>query len=342
MSAAPVLSRLDRVERLPAPLVRTVDARCALAESPLWLPGSGLVWVDADRDEVQALAGPGGPTASWPATTTRAAGAATWPVGATHRRVAPALAGGGPLSAVNATGDGALLLTAGRRVWRAARTATGTGPPRLLAELAPDPPGVRCNDARVGPDGRLWIGTVSPGRSGGGALWSMDGDGRLRRHWGGISHGNGIGWSPCGDTVFVVDSGAGTLSRAAFDRAAGPGDPTVILRIDPSVGIPDGLAVAADGTLWLAVWGGNCLLRLAPDGTVTGRVELSERNVTSCAFAGAQLTLLAVTTAADDVDPGGPGGGVHLLDVGGRGRPTDRLGTADPTGGPIDGGATDG
>jgi sugar lactone lactonase YvrE len=83
-------------------------------------------------------------------------------------------------------------------------------------------------------------------------------------------------------------------------------------------GIPDGLAVDSTGDLWLAVWGGHCVLHLDASGTPIDRIALPERNVTSCAFVSAGLDALAVTTAAD---PGGPGGAVHLLDVGRTGLP---------------------
>ncbi|MBO4205546.1 SMP-30/gluconolactonase/LRE family protein, partial [Micromonospora echinofusca] len=170
----------------------------------------------------------------------------------------------------------------------------------------------------VGPDGRLWAGTVHRTRPGTAALWSLDTTGQLTRHWTGLTHGNGIAFSPTGDTMYVVDSGPGVLLCAHVDPVTGPDRPRVLARLDRADGIPDGLCVDADGDLWLAVWGAGCLLRLRPDGTPVGRVDLPERNVTSGAFVG---PLLAVTTAADDVDPTGPGGSVHLLDVGRRGLP---------------------
>ncbi|MFG1878689.1 SMP-30/gluconolactonase/LRE family protein [Sphaerisporangium sp. NPDC049003] len=281
---------LDRLPRLPARTVRVVDSRCELAESPLWMSeAAGLRWVDAVRGELHAL---------------RPGGHERWPVAA------------GVVSAVAAETDGGLVLTVDDQVLR---RADGPGvPSTVLARLPGRPPGERFNDAKAGPDGRLWAGTVCPDLPGAGALWSVDPTGELFPHWTGISHGNGIAWSPRGDLLFFVDSGDGTVSRAAFDRDGGVGAPEVIARVPRADGIPDGLAVDARADLWLAVWGAGCLVRLRADGTPTGRVELPDRNVTSCAFAGRGLDLLAVTTAADDAGPS-RGGSVYLLDVGRRG-----------------------
>ncbi|MEV0568733.1 SMP-30/gluconolactonase/LRE family protein [Dactylosporangium sp. NPDC050588] len=266
----------------------TLDTRCVLGESPLTMPGTGtLHWVDAGRGVLH-----------------------TYRAGVRSEvRVT-----GGVLAAVVAGADGEPVLVVDRQI----RLASG----RIVAELPDDPAGVRCNDAKAGPDGRLWTGTVVPDTPGGGALWSVDAAGTTVRHWDGVSHGNGIAWDPLGETLYVVDSGPGTLSRAPF-RDGDPGPPEVILTIPRAQGIPDGLTVDAGGDLWLAVWGGHCVLRLRPDGTPAGRIDLPERNVTSCAFHAGRL---AVTTAADDVDPTAPGGAVHLLDLGRQGPPGHHFG----------------
>jgi sugar lactone lactonase YvrE len=275
---------------LAADDVGTIAAGCLLGESPLWLAGGPgtLLWVDCDRGDLH------------------------WRRGVAQSRAALAVAE--PLVAVCARSDGGLVVLGGRTVYaldhpRAAAVA--------VAELPDEPAGVRFNDAKPGPGGRLWAGTVLRGTPGGGALWSYRPDEGLVRHWTGITHGNGIGWDAAGASMYVVDSGAGTLSRADVDAATGrPGPPTVLLRLDPTDGLPDGLAVDVDGCLWLAVWGGSCVLRVAPSGRVLGRVTVPARNPTSCAFVGPDLAVLAVTTAADDRDPSGRGGDVHLLRVG--------------------------
>lgn len=295
---------LASLPRLDAPVIREIECRAALAESPLWLPGPGLLlWVDALAGTLYVLDDSSGP----------------WRV---HR-----LAEGDAASAVAADTQGGILLTAGTQVTRLDLEEITR--PTLHATLPADPPGVRFNDAKVGPDGRLWAGTVRPGTDAGGALWTIDADGRAERHLTGVTHGNGLAWNPAGNRLYFVDSGPRTLTRFGYDTdlgLTGPGQ--TLLRLPPEAGVPDGLATDAEGGLWLAVWGAGRVLRLTPDGEPIARIDLPARHVTSCAFTGARRDLLAVTTAADDDRPGGS---VHLLDVGVTGMPVPAFGTP-PTG----------
>lgn len=275
---------------LAADEVGMIEAGCLLGESPLWMAGGPgtLLWVDCDRSDLH------------------------WRRGVAQSRAE--LAVEEPLVAVCARSDGGLLVLGGRTAYALDHPRAA---PVAVAQLPDEPQGARFNDAKPGPAGRLWAGTVVRGVDAGGALWSFRPDEGLRRHWTGITHGNGIGWDAAGEVMYVVDSGAGTLSRADVDASTGmPGEPTVILRLAPDEGLPDGLAVDADGCVWLAVWGGSCVLRVTPSGRVLGRIEIPARNPTSCAFVGPDLAVLAVTTAADDQDPAGPGGDVHLRRVG--------------------------
>lgn len=257
--------------------MRVVESGCALGESPLSVSDT-LYWVDAERGDLHSLRD------------------------GRHTREHVT---DGLLAAVSSTLYGELVYVIDRQIL----LASGW----VVAELPDDPPGVRCNDAKVGPDGRLWTGTVLRGTPAAGALWSVGLDGSVTRHRDGVSHGNGLAWAPDGRTLYFVDSGAGTLTRSAFPD----GRPEVVLRMDPADGIPDGLTVDETGHLWLAVWGGSCLLRLDPNGAVVDRLELPSPNVTSCAFHSGRL---AVTTAAPD-------GALHLLDVGVDGLPGYRFGS---------------
>jgi sugar lactone lactonase YvrE len=112
----------------------------------------------------------------------------------------------------------------------------------------------------------------------------------------------------------MVDSGPGTVTRYRVDDATGTvHSGQVILRVDRRQAIPDGLAMDGDGGLWLALWGGFGLIHLLPDGSVRGRVRLPARNVTSCAYI--EVNVLAVTSAADDVNPEMAGGNTWLVRV---------------------------
>jgi sugar lactone lactonase YvrE len=62
-------------------------------------------------------------------------------------------------------------------------------------------------------------------------------------------------------------------------------------------GIPDGLAVDAEGCIWIALYLGWRLLRLDPNGTVLRDIRSPVLNPTSLCFGGPDLDVLYVTSA---------------------------------------------
>ncbi|MGH2641672.1 MAG: SMP-30/gluconolactonase/LRE family protein, partial [Actinomycetota bacterium] len=70
-----------------------------------------------------------------------------------------------------------------------------------------------------------------------------------------------------------------------------------LVEIPHSWGLPDGMTVDDEGFLWVAFWGGSAIRRLAPDGNVDAIVRFPVSQVTSCAFGGADLSDLYVTSA---------------------------------------------
>ena len=91
--------------------------------------------------------------------------------------------------------------------------------------------------------------------------------------------------------------------------------------------VPDGLAVDAEGGVWVALHGGWGLRRYAPDGELAAVVDLPVARVTSCCFGGADLRDLYVTTRREGLSPSEltaqPLAGALLrLDVGVAGLPT--------------------
>src|SRR5437588_443180 len=81
---------------------------------------------------------------------------------------------------------------------------------------------------------------------------------------------------------------------------------------DRDRGFPDGLTVDDEGAVWLAVWGGRCVLRYTPDGELDRVLEVPAEHVTACCFGPG--TSLFITTAAPD-------GRVFVADVGVGGPP---------------------
>lgn len=153
----------------------------------------------------------------------------------------------------------------------------------------------RMNDAKCDSAGRLWAGSTHlefvPGA---GALHRWDGSSRSVELASGFTLPNGLGWSPDDRTMYLVDSFAGLLLQADYEPDEGlVGDFGSLCTIAP--GLPDGLTVAADGTIWVAVWEGTEVRRFSPDGQLIGIVPMPVSRVTSCAF-GADGTLY-ITTA---------------------------------------------
>ena len=113
-------------------------------------------------------------------------------------------------------GDDGWLLAAGRGFVRLRSDGSMTA----LAEVAPE--GTRMNDAACDPQGRLWAGTLAHDHhQGGGALYRLDQRGRTELVLGDLTISNGLGWSPDGATMYLVDSGPGVVNAFDFDAQRG-------------------------------------------------------------------------------------------------------------------------
>lgn len=198
----------------------------------------------------------------------------------------------------------------------------------LLAAPERHLPDNRFNDGKCDPRGRFWAGTMSLIRQAGAAsLYCLDIDGTVRQVFGGVTTSNGLDWSPDQRTMYYIDTP--TLQVAAFDYDADSGaicNRRTIITFPPGIGRPDGMTVDAEGRLWIAHWDGGRISRWDPDsGRQLQEIFLPVARVTSCAFGGANLDRLYITTArhglTDDqlseqphagslfaVTPGGVGG----------------------------------
>jgi sugar lactone lactonase YvrE len=187
--------------------------------------------------------------------------------------------------------------------------ATGRGfaylsPDGSLRPLADDvaPAGTRMNDAACDPQGRFWAGTLADDHhAGGGALYRLDRNGQTELMLDGLTISNGLGWSPDGATMYLVDTGPRVIHAFTFDGEQGTiSDGRVLSTVAEEVGGPDGLTVDADGDLWVAIYGGGRVHRYSPDGALRQVLVVPAKQSTSCAFAGPGLRRLYVTTATED------------------------------------------
>ena len=78
------------------------------------------------------------------------------------------------------------------------------------------------NDGACDPQGRFWAGTLADDHhDGGGALYRLDRDGRTELVLDGLTISNGMGWSPDGATMYLVDSGPRVDPRVRVRRRPG-------------------------------------------------------------------------------------------------------------------------
>jgi sugar lactone lactonase YvrE len=170
---------------------------------------------------------------------------------------------------------------------------------RPLAEVAPE--GTRMNDAACDPQGRFWAGTLAHDQHpGGGALYRLDRNGHTELMLDGLTISNGLGWSPDSATMYLADTGPGVIHTFRFDPEQGTlSDQRVLVDVPSDVGSPDGLAVDADGDLWVAIYGGGRVQHYSPEGQLLQELRVPAEQTTCCAFGGPALKLLYVTTATE-------------------------------------------
>jgi sugar lactone lactonase YvrE len=171
---------------------------------------------------------------------------------------------------------------------------------------APTSEDARFNDGACDPHGRYFAGTVTVEyRPGAGALYRLDPDGSVHTVLEGVTESNGIVWSPDGSTVYYVDSGepATRIRAFAFDAERGTfGTSRDLVAFDPGDVVPDGLAMDAEGCLWVAMWGGSEVGRYDAEGRLLQRYPLPVSLVTCPGFGGERLEDLYVTTAWEGMD----------------------------------------
>lgn len=158
-------------------------------------------------------------------------------------------------------------------------------------------PGNRFNDGYVDRHGGLWFGSMDKHETlASGSLYHLDHDGRLCVADSGYIITNGPAMSPDGATLYHTD----TLARTVYAFAVGPDGTLGARRRFATIvggGHPDGMAVDADGCVWIALFGGGRIERYSGAGALIGSVALPVSNVTKLAFGGDDLRTVFVTTA---------------------------------------------
>ena len=193
-------------------------------------------------------------------------------------------------------------------------------------------PELRFNDGRSDPRGTFWIGSMGnnvgpngeglPVTDGKGTLYRYRNGGALEAIETGIGIPNTLCWSPDGRRFYFGDSLKNEIRVYGYDPESGDIGPGASFFSGFERGVPDGSAMDSEGFLWNCRYGGGCVVRVAPDGTIDRVIEMPAKNITTCTFGGADLTTLYITTAAADRAPEDRlAGSLFAIETGVRGMP---------------------
>jgi xylono-1,5-lactonase len=246
--------------------MRQLVSGFGLVEGPAW-DGSGLVFSDVPRGGVYRLDASTGDVAM----------------------VIPKRRGVGGI-AVHADGG---LVVSGRNIQH-----VRDGEIRVLYE---DATAAGFNDLGTDGAGRVYFGSLrhDPFAEGepfaAGEAYRVNHDGSVDQLYEDVGLTNGIGFSPDGSRMYHADSARGHVILHDVD-----GDTVLNRRVFATVrGDPDGLAVDAEGGVWVACPNGGCVRRYRADGSEDRELPVPQPFVTSCCFGGPDLTDLYVVTAPD-------------------------------------------
>ena len=176
----------------------------------------------------------------------------------------------------------------------------GTTKPLLSLDAIPGATGF--NDLTTDADGRVFVGSLAYRVFGGeppkpGHLHVIDLDGRMRTISDGVMLTNGLGFSPNGSKLYHSDARA-PLVRVYDVKAYGAVGPW---RKFASLGddrVPDGLKVAADGSVWVADAHGGRVAVFNADGSHRKDIAVPLPMVTSLCFAGNDMRDLYIVTGS--------------------------------------------
>ncbi len=158
------------------------------------------------------------------------------------------------------------------------------------------------NDLTTDAAGRIYVGSIAFAIFKGeepkpGNLYVIDLDGTVRRVSDGILLTNGLGFSPDGRRLYHSDARRelvrvydvaedGSVGHWRAFAALGPGS------------VPDGLKVAADGSVWVADAHGGRVAVFGPDGVHRRDIAVPLPMVTSLCFGGDDLRDLYIVTGS--------------------------------------------
>jgi sugar lactone lactonase YvrE len=281
-----------------------VDARNATGESPVWqAQENALYWVDIPAGRLHRWQ-PDGKTDCWQADEM--------------------------LACIARSPAGHWLGAQESGVFKLVPRTDGRLRAEKLADVEHPRPQMRFNDGRCDRQGRFWASTMQTnmGVDAVGALYRYDPDTRqLTAQVEGLVVPNGLAFSPDGRTLYLSDSHPTRQQIWAFDYDIDSGTPhnrRHFVDMNAHPGRPDGAAVDSEGCYWICAIDAGLVLRFTPEGKLDRSLPLPVKKPTMCAFGGARLDTLFVTS----IRPQGIAlsdqplaGGVFALNPGVKGLP---------------------
>lgn len=236
-----------------------------------------------------------------------------------------------PINGFRCNRTGGFAITNNNGVW----LWDGQNEPQLVTDEAQGSP-CQLNDCAADPAGRLIAGSYFYNPSGQyplGKLIQVDTLGKARVLDEGFHLSNGLGFAPDGRTLYFTDSVARLIYAYEYDAGTGSvGKRRIFVQVPQEEGLPDGLAVDAQGFVWSAQWYGSCVVRYDPGGKVERRIPTPAKQTSSLAFGGPDLTDIFVTSAGQsepmpvmppgyDATSGYFGGALYHVNLGITGHP---------------------
>ena len=162
----------------------------------------------------------------------------------------------------------------------------------------------RMNDAKCDALGRFWAGsTEMEFKKGQGNLYRLNNDLTFELILSGFTLPNGLGWSPDNSIFYLVDSYEKALWSFDFQLATGQiRNQKLMFDFSGMAGLPDGICVASDGTIFVAMWDGSNIAVITRDGDLKDLIRLPVSRPTSCTFGGNRNADLLITTASLELD----------------------------------------
>jgi sugar lactone lactonase YvrE len=173
----------------------------------------------------------------------------------------------------------------------------------IVADLEAHLPDNRFNDGKVDRLGRFWAGSMDDlERQSSGTLYRMDHTLESAVIDQNYKVTNGPAFSPDGKLMYHSDSAQQITYLFDVDAEGNATNRRAFLQFGEGDGYPDGMTVDAEGCLWIAFWDGWCVRRFSAEGEWLQTIEVPVARPTSCAFGGAALDRLYITSASIDLD----------------------------------------